>query len=359
MPPPALRSDALYGRLLLRVRGMQAGERLPSVRQLMQEYGVSQITIDRAMGRLRGEGFISSQAGRGIFACGKKRLGTIGLLIYDGSSPFEMKLTRIGRRMLDDAGYDARVITFDIDQGIRPVLDELRCDGLLVMPSSRDRIITELLELRPSATPTVLLDQVPGDLDLNAVGSDNVLGGAIAAQHLLGLGHRRLLLALAEPDVETQRARIAGFVHHAELAGAQVEILRCLDVVRERRGHIPGGSFAVARFATLELLRERGASPGFTAIFADSDMGALGAMKALHEIGVAMPQRMSVVGYDDLPEASYVHPALTTVRQDIEGWFAAAIRIIEARLAGEVGPAERVRIRPTLELRESTASCPA
>lgn len=358
MPPPALRSEALYGRLLLRVRGMQAGERLPSVRQLMQEYGVSQVTIDRATGRLRAEGFISSQAGRGIFACGKRRLGTIGLLVHDGTSPFEAKLVGLGRRTLDAAGYDARVATFDLDRGIRPALEEMHCDGLLVMPSSRDRIITELLELRPAATPTVLLDQVPGDLDLNAVGSDNVLGGAIAAQHLLGLGHRRLGLVLAEPDVETQRARIAGFVHHAELAGAQVETLRCLDVVRERRGHIPGGSFAVARFAMLELLRERGGEPGFTAAFADSDMGALGAMKALHEAGIAMPGRISVVGFDDLPEARYVHPALTTVRQDVEGWFQAAIRIIEARLAGDAGPAERVRVRPVLVQRESTGPCP-
>jgi LacI family transcriptional regulator len=358
MSAPTLRHEALYGRLLIRVRSLPAGQRLPSVRHLMQEYAVSQVTIDRAIGRLKDEGFVAAQAGRGIFSMGKGRLGTIGLLVYEGSSPFEFLAVRRARVVLNAAGYDVRLANFDVDRGILPALRDLACDGLMVMPSSRDRVITELLAERPSATPTVLLDQVPGDLDLNAVGTDNVHGGALAAQHLLGLGHRRLALVLAEPDVETQRARIAGFTSQAELNGATIEVVRCLDIMRERRGHIPGGSYAVAHFAVGELLRGRGGTPGFTGVFSDSDMGALGTMKALHEARIAMPGAVSVIGFDDLPEARYFHPALTTIRQNLDGWFAAALRIIEARLAGEAGPAQRVRVRPELVQRESTGPCP-
>ena len=85
---------------------------------------------------------------------------------------------------------------------------------------------------------------------------------------------------------------------------------------------------------------------------------ALGAMKALHEARIAMPGEVSVIGFDDLPEARYFHPSLTTIRQDLSGWFTAALAIIEARLAGTGGPAQRIRVRPSLVVRESTGPVP-
>lgn len=358
MSAPILRSEVLYGRLLLRVRDMAAGHRLPSVRQLMDEYRVSQATIDRAITRLKDEGFVEAQLGRGLFAMGKRRLGTIGLLMSEDSSHFMFLAMRHARQVLNQAGYDVRLGTYHTADGIAPAIADLDCDGLMVMPNADVRTLQALQALRPSATPTVLMDLMPDGLDLNAVATDNASGGALAAQHLIGLGHRRLAIILAEPDLDSQRARIAGFTTHAEAAGATVEVIGCLDMVKRDLGHIPGGSFSVAHYGISRVLRERGALAA-TGAFADSDMGALGAMKALHEAGIAMPGAVSVVGFDDLPEARYVHPALTTIRQDLTGWFQTALRIIEARLAGETGPARRIRIRPQLVVRESTGPVPA
>lgn len=354
MSAPILRSDALYGRLLLRVRDMTAGERLPSVRQLMDEYRVSQATIDRAISRLKDEGFVEAQLGRGLFAMGKRRLGTIGLLMSDDSSHFTFLAMRHARTVLTQAGYDVRLGNYHTGDSIAATVAELPCDGLIVLPAGHPRLMQELAELRPSATPTVLMDLMPELLDLNAVATDNAEGGAQAARHVIGLGHRRLAIIMSEPDLDSQRARIAGFTREAGLtAGVSIELIGCLEMMRRERGHIPGGSYAVAHYGVGRILRERGGL-GATAAFADSDMGALGTMKALHEAGVAMPGAVSVIGFDDLPEARYFHPALTTIRQDLTGWFQAALRIIEARLSGQTGPVQRIRITPELVVREST-----
>jgi DNA-binding LacI/PurR family transcriptional regulator len=354
MSAPILRSDALYGRLLIRVRDMTAGDRLPSVRQLMDEYRVSQATIDRAVGRLKEEGFVEAQLGRGLFAMGKRRLGTIGLLMSDDSSHFNFLAMRQARRVLTEAGYDVRLGTYHSGDSIADTVAELSCDGMIVLPTGHPRLLQELHELRPSATPTVLMDLMPEHLDLNAVATDNTEGGAQAARHLIGLGHRRLAIILAEPDLDSQRARIAGFTHQAGLtSGVSIEVIGCLEMMKRDLGHIPGGSYAIAHYGVGRILRERG-SLGATAAFADSDMGALGAMKALHEAGVAMPRTVSVIGFDDLPEARYFHPALTTIRQDLTSWFQVALRIIETRLSGQAGPVQRIRITPELVVREST-----
>lgn len=158
--------------------------------------------------------------------------------------------------------------------------------------------------------------------------------------------------------MESQRARVAGFTRQARLAGVEsLEVINCLAMALASPTRVSGGSYGVGHFGIAAMARER-ARLGFTAAFADSDMGALGAMKALHEARIAMPAEVSVIGFDDLPEAHCFHPALTTIRQDLSGWFHAALRIIESRIAGDTGPAQRIRVRPELVVRESTGPCP-
>lgn len=354
--PTLLRSDRIYGQLLMLVRGMTADERLPPVRRLMAQFAVSQVTVDRALSQLKQEGYIRAEQSRGLFVTGKREAGTVALLMHDAMSHFELQALRHCRAVFAAAGYNVQLATYHLPDGIAGGLRTVTADALLVLPAGSRRILEELAELRPAATPTVVLDLVPEDLDLNAVGTDNDFGGALAAKHLLDLGHRRIGILLAEPAVSSQRERVAGFLRQAALHGVEnITVIDGLAQLVASGERMTGGTFGVARWATQRLLREHGNCP-FTALFTESDLGALGVMKTLHENGIAMPGAVSVIGFDDLPEARYTHPALTTIRQDQVGWCQAALAIIEERRQSASGPATRVRVRPELVLRESTAA---
>lgn len=276
----------------------------------------------------------------------------------EGGSPFEQQVLWQARRVLGAAGYEMRLATFRVGDSILPALRDLTCDGLIVLPGPRREVLLELNRVRPSATPTVVLDRIPEGLDLNAVATDNSYGGALAAKHLIDLGHRHLAMVLAEPDVDARAARVAGFTYHAELAGvASVEVIDCLAMAERRGTPISDGTFGVAHTGIAQLLSERGRL-GFTGIFADSDMGAIGIMKALHQALIAMPQDLSVIDFDDLPIVRFYHSSLTTISQDLGGWISAALAMIEARLGGHVGSAQHVRVRPELVVRESTGVVP-
>lgn len=351
MPIHAQRSDALYGRLLRQVQTMAAGARLPSVRQMMADHGVSQATIDRALGRLKDEGFVSAERGRGCFASGKRQLGTIALLLPESPSAFELQVLEATRRGLDAAGYALRVETWRPRDGLGARLDEAAADALLVLPSSRPEALAQLQAYR-GARPVVQLDVVPDAPAIDAVGSDNHRGGELAAEHLLALGHRRLALVRCEPAVASTDARAAGFRAAADAGGASVELIDCLALQRDAGDHAPG-TYAVAHRAIGRLLRERGGDLGVDAAFVDSDLGAIGLIKAAHEAGLHLPDALPVVGFDDLPHAPYIHPALTSLRQDLDGWIRAAVDAIEARLDGGNHPPSAIRLPPQLIVRES------
>jgi DNA-binding LacI/PurR family transcriptional regulator len=189
----------------------------------------------------------------------------------------------------------------------------------------------------------------PGELVL---GADELAGARAATAHLLSLGHRTVHHVAGTAGWSATARRIAGW--HSALADAGVA---APEVVHGDWSPRSGYE------ATTELLRRAGsdadAGTPVTAIFTANDHMAIGAIRAVEQAGLRVPDDVSVVGFDDAPEAEYLSTPLTTVRQD----FAEVTRLAVHRLVGTIEgrpPAERYRLVPTqLVVRESTAPPPA
>jgi DNA-binding LacI/PurR family transcriptional regulator len=192
--------------------------------------------------------------------------------------------------------------------------------------------------------PLVLLDPT-GDPDPDApsAGASNWNGGLAAARHLAALGHRRIAVITGPDRMEAARARLDGFRSGLDMAGVPIDP----DLVRH-------GDFEIAtgRDLALELLRLE-APP--TAIFACNDGMAVGVFHAAANLGLRIPEDLSVVGFDDLPKAKWTVPPLTTIHQPLKEMGAAAARMIVALAAGETLPGQRVELATDLVVRESTA----
>jgi DNA-binding LacI/PurR family transcriptional regulator len=173
---------------------------------------------------------------------------------------------------------------------------------------------------------------------------DNVGGARAAVRHLLDLGHRTVVHVAGPDDFGDAAARVEGWRAALEAAGREVPPLRLQGDWSARSGYAAGVELA--------------ADDDVTAVFAANDQMALGILRALHEHGRRVPEDVSVVGFDDLPEAAYFTPPLTTVRQQFDVLGQTIMSLLERVLAGE--PEPRVPLVPTdLVVRSSTAAPPA
>jgi DNA-binding LacI/PurR family transcriptional regulator len=202
----------------------------------------------------------------------------------------------------------------------------------------------EALSALESPVPVVAV-QVGGAEDRPAVGVDQVTGARLATRHLLDLGHATVHHVTGPADSTEARSRIEGWRAELAAAGATVP-----DVVR---GDWTATSGNAAGRALLERMSN---GEEVTAVFVANDQMALGLLAALHEAGLSIPDQISVVGFDDLPESPYFVPPLTTVRQDFTELGRRGIRLVLDRLAG--GNPHPDPVQPTLEIRASTAPPP-
>ncbi|GAA1848578.1 LacI family DNA-binding transcriptional regulator [Myceligenerans crystallogenes] len=183
--------------------------------------------------------------------------------------------------------------------------------------------------------------------DVPSVGSDNWNGGLLATRHLIGLGHRRIACISGPTDMLCSRARLDGFRSAHDEAG-----------IAHDPALVAHGNFYVEA-GYKHALRMLSAPDRPTAIFAGSDMQAMGILRAAQELGLSVPRDLSVVGYDDLPLASWMSPPLTTVRQPLMEMGAAATRMLFEMAAGGAPAVPRLNLATDLIVRESTAPPPA
>ncbi|TLM82661.1 LacI family transcriptional regulator [Pseudarthrobacter sp. NamE2] len=182
--------------------------------------------------------------------------------------------------------------------------------------------------------------------DVPAVGSNNWYGGLSATRHLLSLGHRRIAIISGPEDVLCSRARVGGYrAAHAE-AGVPV----FADAIRWSDFSVAGG------FEHGSALLTRADRP--TAIFAGSDMQALGVLRAARELNIEVPGDLSVVGYDNLPLAAWVAPSLTTIHQPLNEMAETAVKMVLDMARGTDPRPRSVELATELVVRESSGPAP-
>ena len=193
------------------------------------------------------------------------------------------------------------------------------------------------VETVPHDVPLVLVDGDPS-LPRPHVTVDQAVGARLATQHLLDSGHSTVWHVCGPQEWYDSRGRIRGWREALIAAGAEVPPLVQAD-----------WSVASGYRAGLVLAR----MPEVTAVVAAHDHLALGMLRALHERGRAVPDDVSVVGFDDVPESAYFIPPLTTVRPDFDAVARTSLRLVLERLGPEPDGAEHVTIPPTLVVRRS------
>lgn len=241
-----------------------------------------------------------------------------------------------------DAGYFVSIATLKpgTPWTAEAVAEHLRAqtvDGIIM--SAPHAWIVEALRYLPGDLPVVALDGQRGPVPRVAV--DQYAGAVKATEHLLSLGHATVWHVAGPADWASAQAREQGWRDALSAAGRPIP-----PAVRGDwsvgSGHACGTDLA--------------GHAGLTAIFAANDQMALGVLGALQDAGLGVPARVSLVGFDDVPEARYFRPPLTTVRQDFESVGRRSLELLLKQLDGTSRHPRHVVIEPTLVVRESTGA---
>lgn len=300
-----------------------------TIKDVAREAGVSVATVSRA---INGQGAVAPAVRERVLAVAQRldyaphqaaralssrRTRTVGVVLPDLHGEFFSELIR-------GIGQEARVHGLhlllssdhgDADgQGVALRAMRGRVDGVLVMAPTDAGLRSLSGQLAPGL-PAVLINAVDPDGRWTSVGVDGYGGARAMVRHLVGAGHRDIAFVAGPPDNHDARERLRGY--RDELAAA-------LPASRGRV--VPGGFDEASGAAAAATLLASGALPD--AVFAANDAMAIGCLRALVQAGIRVPDDVALVGFDDIPLSSHVHPPLTTMRVDIAALGATALRVL-------------------------------
>jgi LacI family transcriptional regulator len=329
-----------------------------TIRDVAREAGVSVSTVSRVLNekpdvapatRERVQAVIASLNFRANPAARRlagASIRAVGLLMPGLRSQYELDIMRGVAEAVAATGREL-VVYYQSDATARKLralfarLMRSPIDGLvIVLPRSAE---DEALQLQQRGMPVVLVDHRGLGTRVPAVAAANFQGGCDGTRYLLGLGHRRIGYIVGDPAVPASGERLAGYQHALAEAGLPVD-----------EGLIYRGDFSsMSGYAAARALMALPDPP--TAIFAANDLSALGVLDSLRDLGLRIPQDVSVVGFDDVRNAADAHPPLTTVRQPLAEMGATAVGMLLDILNGQTLPSDRVELPTHLIVRESCA----
>lgn len=335
-------------------------ESRPTIRDIAGACGVSEATVsyvingkrtlradtrERVLRAMREMNYHPSAVARGLSS---KRVHTLGILFgavasieFATNSYISGLLQGIIRRAQQE-GFDITFFTAtwkDAETSAPPLRDG-RTDGILtISPQTTSDIVIGVTQLN---IPLVAISAAE-DTAVDNVDVDNFAGIKMSTEHLLSLGHRRIAFLMGDDDMASYQPRRAGFF--AALAEAGIEPHR--DWVQKSRFD---GSLA---FEQAKALLSPSNRP--TAFCCGNDHIALGVLEAARSRNLVVPKQLSIIGFDDIPAASFAAPQLTTIRQPLGEIGESATRILIERLRKPESTPATTLLQPELIVRGSTA----
>ncbi len=302
----------------------------------------TRLKVEEAMARL---GYVANRQARGL-AGGRSKV--IGLLVYELGSSYFSQLIKGIDAAVTSIGYDLMLYTTharrEREAQHAAELAGGPVDGLIIVLAVDIRSYVD--RLHSQRVPFVLLDHdsdVPGTTFITAA---NRQGARDGVHHLIGLGHRRIALITGTPGTSSARERLAGYR----------DALRDADIEHDPALVVKGDFLEDRGYAATRELLQLPSPP--TAIFTSADTAAFGALRALREAGLRVPEDISIVGFDDIPESSLVTPPLTTVRQPLKEMGATAVRLLRNLMDDPEMTPRRTELATQLVVRDSSASPP-
>ncbi|GAB3229495.1 LacI family DNA-binding transcriptional regulator [Glycomyces halotolerans] len=336
-------TEAEHGRVTIRAIADEAGVSVPTVSRVINgRSDVAPETRKRVEELLTERGYQRRRSTR----TPNRNARLVDLVFNELDSPWAVEIIR----GVEDAAHSAGVGTVVSAVHRRRAsteqwLDNLRTrasDGVILVVSTLSSPILE--QLRNLRVPMVVLDPAGGPtMDAPTIGATNWAGGLAATEHLIEMGHQRIGFIHGPKQVLSSRARFDGYRAALDAAGLPYDPELVYD----------GDFYHQSGFDAAKELLGIGDPP--TAIFASSDQMAFGAYEAIRQRGLRIPEHVSVVGFDDLPESRWTSPPLTTVRQPLSEMGALAARTVLGMAAGNDVDSPRLELATEMVVRESTA----
>jgi LacI family transcriptional regulator len=347
-------------------RGPGSAESTMTSHDVARAAGVSQSTVSRA---LRGDnrvsaatrshvreiaerlGYVPSTIGRNLAT---RSTRTLGIVVTDLSSVFYPQVIAPLHDEVTARGYRMVLFTEEIgshtlagEEAPTPLADRLldrSIDGAVLTTSDLDGGLARHLARR--GLPIVFLTRYGDDVSADAAVVDNSLGASLSAAEAIRLGHTRIGAIFGPPNTSTGRDRERGVQAALRAAGFSLSS----DLTQHGPFTFESGFRSMNKLLSV--------SPRPTVVICANDTVAIGAFDAARSQGVAVPDDVSLIGFDDLPMAAWQSFQLTTVYQPMEEMARSAIRLLIERIEGAVAPGavRRVVFEPSLVLRHTLAA---
>ena len=333
--------DTTKNRPTMRHVAALAGVGIKTVSRVMNdEPGVSEATRQRVLGASQQLNYQLDMAAGSLRRAGRRTL-SIGLLLPSVSNPFSGEIHRALEDSLAARGIAVFAASLDDDPEREKALVAAflgrRVDGLVLTPIAKSQ--SYVIPEHSRDLPMVFIDREPVGIEADAVVTDNAVGSALAASHLIAQGHTKLAYLGDRTDIQTARERRRGFIEEVGRAGIATSSVPVLEGLHDEDS---------ARRAALQLLTSE--EPP-TAIFSSQNLVTFGVMRALKELGAS--KRVALVGFDDFTLADMMEPGVTVIAQHPDRIGKLAAERLLARIDGDHSAAQTYVVPSELIIRGS------